>query len=109
MSAFDESTPADVYADAQLANVSAVKNKRVYKNPLGVYRWQVPCAESPLYWNWYASVLHPDEYEVDLRSMMKEEISFLYNYDLTEEQIDKILRMDVNKDSASYTELFGAK
>ncbi|MBP3223358.1 MAG: ABC transporter substrate-binding protein [Actinomycetaceae bacterium] len=105
LSAFDESTPDDIYNDEQLKSLSAVKNKRVYKTPLGVYRWQVPCAESPLMWNWVAYLLHPDEYKVDLRTMMKEEIKYLYNYDMTDEDIDHVLRVDVNAGSDKYATL----
>lgn len=106
LSAFDDSKPSDILDNPQLASLSAVKNKRVYKTPLGIYRWQVPCAESPLMWNWTAAVLHPDAYHVDLRQMMKDQIKFLYNYDMTDEDIDKTLRFDLNGDSANYAQLF---
>ncbi len=106
LSAFDESTPADIYNNPNLASLTAVKEKRVYKTPLGVYRWQVPCAESPLMWNWTAALLHPESYKVDLRKMMREQIKFLYNYELTDEDIDQTLRMDLNSDSANYQNLF---
>ncbi|MDA3146702.1 ABC transporter substrate-binding protein [Leucobacter sp. UCMA 4100] len=102
LSAFDEATPEDVYADDRFANVSAVKNKRVYRAPLGVYRWQVPSAESPLFWNWVAALAYPGEFEVDLTAEMKQQISFLYNYELTQEDIDLVLRTDINEQSAHY-------
>jgi iron complex transport system substrate-binding protein len=107
LSAFRAATPADVYADPRLADVSAVKNKRVYRSPLGFYRWQVPCAESPLMWNWVAALAYPDDYEVDLRSLMTEHEQFMYNYSVTDEDIDLVLRTDINNDSANYVELFG--
>ncbi|MDR2374048.1 MAG: ABC transporter substrate-binding protein [Bifidobacteriaceae bacterium] len=107
LSAFGQATPADVYADARLADVSAVKNKRVYRSPLGFYRWQVPCAESPLFWNWVAALAYPGEYEVDLRAMMEEHEQFTYNYAVTPEDIDLVLRTDINNDSAHYADLFG--
>ncbi|MDR1634803.1 MAG: ABC transporter substrate-binding protein [Bifidobacteriaceae bacterium] len=107
LSAFGQATPADVYADPRLADVSAVKNKRVYRSPLGFYRWQVPCAESPLMWNWVASVAYPDDYEVDFRALMTEHEQFMYNYTVTDEDIDLVLRADINNDSSDYAELFG--
>ena len=101
LSAFDTSTPEDLYKDARFADVSAVKNKRVYRSPLGVYRWQVPCAESPLYWNWAAALVHP-ELEIDLPGKMREQIKYMYNYELTQEDIELTLRTDINNGSANY-------
>jgi len=101
LSGFDESTPEDIYSDPRLSEVSAVKNKRVYKNPLGAYRWQVPSAESPLYWQWLNEVLYPDT-DTDLRDRMKSAFSDLYNYDISDREIDDVLRFDVNTGSADY-------
>ncbi len=102
LSAFDAATPEDVYADERLAEVSAVKEHRVYRSPLGVYRWQVPSAESPLFWNWVAALAYPGEYEVDLPAEMREQEQYLYNYEMTDEDIDLVLRTDINEGSANY-------
>lgn len=102
LSAFDSATPADVYADARLKDVSAIKNKRVYRAPLGVYRMQVPSAESPIMWHWTAALAHPGKYQVDFPAKMRDLEKFLYNYDVTEEDIALTLRTDINKDSANY-------
>ncbi|HIY86929.1 MAG TPA: ABC transporter substrate-binding protein [Candidatus Yaniella excrementavium] len=102
LSAFDPAVPEDVYNDPRLSEVTAVKDKRVYRAPLGVYRWQVPSAESPLYWNWVAALAYPGEFEVDLPAEMREQTAFLYNYDLTDEDIDLELRTDINDGSANY-------
>ncbi|MCC3298928.1 ABC transporter substrate-binding protein [Arthrobacter caoxuetaonis] len=100
---FDARTPADVYTDSSLASVSAVRNKRVYKAPLGGYRWEVPCAESPLMWQWAAELYHPELTDHNLRATMREKISYLYNYDVSEKQIDAALRLDMNRASAGYS------
>src|SRR5699024_8942476 len=102
LSAFDPAVPDDVYNDPRLSEVTAVKDKRVYRAPLGVYRWQVPSAESPLYWNWVAALAYPGEFEVDLPAEMREQTAFLYNDDLTDEDIDLELRTDINDGSANY-------
>ncbi|WP_257161772.1 ABC transporter substrate-binding protein [Corynebacterium cystitidis] len=102
LSAFDEAVPDDVYNDPRLSEVTAVKERRVYRAPLGVYRWQVPSAESPLYWNYVAALAYPGEYEVDLPEMMRENISWIFNYELSEEDIELILRTDINNGSANY-------
>lgn len=99
---FDSRTPEQVYADATLASVSAVKNRRVYKAPLGGYRWEVPCAESPLMWQWAAELYHPNLTGHTLRETMKEKISYLYNYEISEAQIDAALRLELNSKSSGY-------
>ncbi|WP_104104788.1 ABC transporter substrate-binding protein [Arthrobacter sp. 08Y14] len=99
---FDARTPAEVYADKSLASVSAVRNRRVYKAPLGGYRWEVPCAESPLMWQWAAELYHPQLTGHTLRAAMAEKIAYLYNYEMSEAQIDAALRMELNRESAGY-------
>ncbi|UWX97458.1 ABC transporter substrate-binding protein [Arthrobacter zhaoxinii] len=99
---FDARTPAEVYADPALASVSAVKNRRVYKAPLGGYRWEVPCAESPLMWQWAAEVFHPGRATNTLRAAMKEKIAYLYGYEVSDAQIDAALRLDLNGASVGY-------
>lgn len=51
---------ADAYADARLANVSAIKNRRVYAIPMGVHVWGNRTVEQPLTVLWAAKVFHPD-------------------------------------------------
>lgn len=101
LSGFDESTPADIYADPRLAGVSAVQNQRVYKTPLGAYRWQVPSVESPLMWQWMRAVFYP-ETATDLRANIRESFDHLFGYSISEDQIDQVLRLDLNADAADY-------
>lgn len=102
LSGFDESTPADVYADPRLANVSAVQNKRVYKTPLGGYRWQVPSAESPLMWAWMNRIMYPGTRDGQLRADIRAGFDDLFDYRISEDEIDQVLRLDLNKDAAGY-------
>ena len=102
LSAFSDTTPEELYNDPQLKDLTAVKEKRVYRTPIGMYRWQVPCAESSLFWHWAAQLAYPDSYEVDLKAKTKELISYDYGYEITEEDYEKILAVDLNRDSANY-------
>ncbi|WP_328713197.1 ABC transporter substrate-binding protein [Nocardia salmonicida] len=102
LSGFDQSTPADIYADPRLANVSAVQNKRVYKTPLGGYRWQVPGAESPLMWLWMHQILYPGARDGQLREDIRAGFDNLFAYRITDDEIDQVLRLDLNKDAAGY-------
>ncbi len=98
-----ELTPADVYANEKLADVSAVRHRKVYKVPLGGYRWDPPNQESPLMWKWLAMVFHPDMFSYDLRAEIAANYEWIYGKVPTEEQIDGILRIGMNADAAGYS------
>ncbi len=95
-------TPDDVYSNPKLADVSAVKNHRVYKIPLGGYRWDPPNQESPLMWKWLAMVIHPDKFSWDIREEIRSNYKWIYGKVPTDKQLDSILRMEMNKDAAFY-------
>jgi len=100
-------TPEHVYADERLKGVSAVKNRRVYKLPLGGYRWDPPNQETPLMWMWMSSVLHPGRDRFDLPGEMEKAYTLLYGKTLSRAQYEHILGMERNRGSAHYEALFG--
>lgn len=102
MSTFMPDTPDAFYNDPALANVSAVKNKRVYKTPYGMFHWHVPCAESPLMWQWAAQVFHPEAFGADMAQVTKEGMKYLYNYEMTDEDLAVVLQAKANAQSAEY-------
>lgn len=103
-----ELDPSRIYDDPILSLTNAAQEGRVYKLPLGGYRWDPPNAESPLTWMWLANLLHPDVFAYDLRAEMKDAYRTLYAYDLTEADIDGILNMDMQGDAPGFAQ-FRAK
>ncbi|QKK28782.1 ABC transporter substrate-binding protein [Rhizobium indicum] len=97
-----------VYNDPILSLTNAAKSKRVYKMPLGGYRWDPPSQESPLSWMWTANLLHPEVFKYDLRTEMKTAYKTLYNYDLADSDIDNILWLKEQGAAADYAQ-FEAK
>ena len=93
-----------VYDDPILSLTNAAQEKRVYKMPLGGYRWDPPSQESPLTWMWLANLLHPKVFQYDLRGEMKKAYKTLYNYDLTDEDIDGILWLAMQSDATNYAQ-----
>lgn len=91
-----------VYDDPILSLTKAAQNHRVYKMPLGGYRWDPPNQESPLGWMWLADLVHPELFNFDLRSEMKTAYQTLYNYQLTDADIDGILWMDKQGTATGY-------
>lgn len=90
--------------DPILSLTSAAQSGRVYKMPLGGYRWDPPNQESPLTWMWTANLLHPDLFDYDLRAEMRSAYQVLYNYDLTDADIDEILWMGMQGGQANYAQ-----
>jgi iron complex transport system substrate-binding protein len=91
-----------------LRGTNAVMNKRVYKMPLGGYRWEPASHESPFTWMWLANLLHPDRFTFDVRGEVAAWYPKLYGQAPTEAQIDGILQMGENGASAGY-EIFAAR
>lgn len=99
---FDPAKPEDLYGDPRWQAVSAVRERRVYRMPLGGYRWDPPSQESALTWTWVAALLHPQRLRADLRADMAEWYRFLYGHELTAADGDEILNLAANARSAGY-------
>ena len=103
ISNFDDVTPEDFYENKlegqDWSNVSAVKNHKVYKVPCGLYRWAPPNAfEKPLYMKWTASIVQPEIFsDYDIRTEISDFYKDYYGYELSDEQLDSLLRLDLNK------------
>lgn len=101
LSAFDQTTPADIYNDPAFVNLAAVQDRQVYKIPHGGYRWDPASHESHLAWTWAAMLLHT-EVSFDLHADMRAAYQLFYGHALTSEEIDQILQVDLNAESAGY-------
>ncbi len=98
----DKLTPDDVYNQPVFADLSAVRHHRVYKFPLGGYRWDTPSHESPLSWMWLSMILYPDKFDWPLRSIVAEKYQEIYDHTPSEDEIDGILRIGMNASAADY-------
>lgn len=89
----DFGTPEDLYNDPKWAKVSAIQNKKVYRLPSAVFIWNRPSAESAvLHPLWLATIAHPDRFQdVNIRTEIKKFYKEIFEYELSEEQVDKIL------------------
>jgi iron complex transport system substrate-binding protein len=76
----------------QWQSLNAVKNKRVYLEPKGVYLWSVRSAEGALQPLWLAKNLHPDLFkDLDINKKVKDYYKTYYNYDLSDSDLKDIL------------------
>lgn len=99
--------PADIYNNPMLSDVTAVKNKRVYKLPIGGFIWDAPNQETPLYWQWLSQIFHPETASFPLREEIRKRYLQLYGYSLTEAETDRILQLGLNRDGRDYLTLMG--
>jgi iron complex transport system substrate-binding protein len=103
LNSFEDKLTLDrVLKDPLLSLTRAARAKRVYKMPLGGYRWDPPSHESPLAWMWLANLLHPDVFDFDVRSAMRSAYATLYGHTLTAAETDEILRLSTQDDTANY-------
>lgn len=101
LSNFDDLMPDDLYNNKlegkDWSNIDAVKNKRVYKAPQGIYRYDAPCVETPFMVQWMGTIFNPEIFkEEDLRNDLKKFYKDNFNYDLSEDDLDRILNTKVN-------------
>lgn len=98
----DKLTPETIYQDPLLAQVDAVRERRVYKIPAGGYRWDPPNQESPLYWQWLSVILHPEKFDWNLRELIKQRYQAMYGYAATDADVDFVLHTNMNASARHY-------
>jgi iron complex transport system substrate-binding protein len=99
-----ELSPADFYANDLLASVDAIKNHRVYKVP--VFNRSPDYAEVYMTAEWLAAIAHPGTEAPSVRTSVADGYRTIYGVELTDAQLNTILEVDANKDSADYAALF---
>lgn len=101
---FTEIQPEDLYNNTipgqDWSEVEAVKNKQVYKIPLGIYRWFPPSGDAPLMLKWLASNNQPKLFDYDMNAEIKNYYKDFYGYDVTDEEVEQILHP--SSDAAKY-------
>ncbi|TOL40262.1 ABC transporter substrate-binding protein, partial [Vibrio parahaemolyticus] len=56
---------------------------------------------------WLAMIFHPETVKVPIREEIRQRYQQLYGYNVSEQQIDGILQMGMNKKSLHYLSLMG--
>ena len=92
---FSDAIPEDLYNNTfqnyDWSNIRAVKEKNVYKMPLGIYRWYVTNTDSPLTLLWLSKEHHPDLFaDIDVNQEIKEFYKKFYKINLSDADIHQI-------------------
>lgn len=96
LSWFDDFTPDDLYEnriDGQdWSTVNAVINKKVYKTPMGIYRWDAPGVEIPLMMKWLAVMCQPEIFsDMDMKQEVTDYFQEYFDYTITDEDYAQIM------------------
>lgn len=71
--------------------VKAVKEGKVYKFPLGMYRWFPPASDTPLVLQWLATKMQPEVFaDIDMDKEIKDYYKKFYNVNLTPSDLESI-------------------
>ena len=105
LSWFDSFVPDDLYENKiegqDWSTVSAVINKKVYKTPLGIYRWDAPGVETPLMMKWLATMIQPEIFaDIDMQQEVTDYFQNYFNYTITDEDYAQIMSAEANANSA---------
>lgn len=84
---FDELMAAEEWQD-----INAVKNKRVYTNPLGLFSWERFGMESALQLLYAASIIQPELFQVDIAAETQAFYKTFVGVELTEDQVENMLK-----------------
>lgn len=96
---FTEAQPEDLYANAignyDWSAVDAVKNQKVYKMPLGMYRSYTPGADTPVTLLWFAKTTYPELFEdIDIIREARDYYREVFGVELTDVQAASIFAPD---------------
>lgn len=78
--------------DPNYSTLKAVKNKKIYSNPVGTFNWDRYSAEEALQVLWVAKLLYPDKFtDLDMAEKTKSFYKDFLNYDLSTDDANRIL------------------
>ena len=81
-----------ILADPSLIHISAIKAKRVYVCPFGIFRWSARSGEGAMLPLWLGKNLHPELFaDIDMQTVVRDFFKQFYAYDITDKEIDDIL------------------
>lgn len=89
----DSGTPEDVYNDPRWKNVSAIRNRQVHKQPVGIFIWDRPTAEAAvLYPLWLAKTAYPERFkDIDMMDEVKRFYREIVSFNLSDSQARSLL------------------
>lgn len=100
----DDLNPKDFFENPVLANLKAVKDKRVYKQPVFARTPDAP--EIFLTSQWLAAIAHGTDFAPDFKKQIGDTYKLIYGAELSDDQLKAILESEGNAPASQYAELF---
>lgn len=91
----------DLYDHPLLSAMTAARTRQIYLLPIGTARWGTSTQDDPLFWMWMANLFYPDHFNYDIRAELRAAFLTMYRHALTEDQLDRVLRVAGNADTAA--------
>jgi iron complex transport system substrate-binding protein len=86
-----------ILKDPALQTVDAVKARKVYACPNGIYRWNVRSGEGAMYPLWLGTLMYPDLFkDIDMKKVVRDFFKNFYSNDISENNITVVLAGDDN-------------
>jgi hypothetical protein len=96
-------TPESFYQDRRWRGLKVVRERRAYNGHFDFGRYIHDVDTLPLANRLSAEIYHPSRLAVgELRGRIREHYRKRYNYEMSEDLVDELLRIDVNSGSAGY-------
>ena len=92
---FTTAQPSDLYNNSvgsyNWSAINAVKNKKVYKMPLGMYRSYTPGVDTPVTLMWLAKTVYPEKFsDINITNETKKYYKTVFGVTLTDKQANSI-------------------
>jgi iron complex transport system substrate-binding protein len=85
-------SPDAIKTDSRWQEIKAVKEKKIYTAPEGVFIWGHGSSEVFLFVMYLAKILHPDKFrELNLEQEVKDYYAQFYHYNLNNDEVNRIL------------------
>ncbi|KWV41845.1 iron ABC transporter substrate-binding protein [Rhizobium altiplani] len=97
--------PKDFFDNPVLASLKAVKEKRVYKQPVFARTPDAP--EIFLTSEWLAAIAHGIDFAPEFKKQIADTYKLIYGADLSADQVKAILESESNAPATKYVEIFG--
>lgn len=94
-------TPEFFYDSPELQNLKAVRNRRIYKQPIGGSRME-GLVEEPLLLRWLAELFHPDQMRHSFRAAFVDAYRDIYGSVLSSQDVDEAIFVRANAQSTGY-------
>lgn len=94
---FTTAQPKDLYNNTigsyNWSAIKAIKDKQVYKMPLGMYRSYTPGVDTPITLLWMAKTIYPELFEdINITKEVKKYYKTVFGVNLTDKQADSIFK-----------------